>query len=237
MANKRMFTMKIVDSDAFLDMPLSAQCLYFHLNMRADDDGFVSNPRKVMRIIGANENDLTILFAKRFILGFEDGVIVIKHWRMHNTISQNRYHETAFKEEKSSLLLKSNGSYSFDEGVAIDDTKLLETQVADKRLTSGLQVADPDLDLDLGIDKDLKEKEKKKKSRFAPPSVDEVRAYCLERNNSVDPEAFVDFYESKGWKVGSNPMKDWKAAVRTWEKREQAMPSKQSNGIDWSKMY
>lgn len=236
MANKRMFTMKIVDSDAFLDMPLSAQCLYFHLNMRADDDGFVSNPRKIMRIISANENDLTILFAKRFILGFEDGVIVIKHWRMHNTISQNRYHETAFKEEKSALLLKPNGSYSFDEGESIDDTKLLESQVADKRLANGLQVADSDLDLDLDID--LKEKEilKKKKGRFAPPSVEEVKAYCEERGNSVDPESFVDFYESKGWKVGSNPMKDWKAAVRTWEKREQSS-SKQSNGIDWNKMY
>lgn len=93
-------------------------------------------------------------------------------------------------------------------------------------------------DIEEEIDIDLKEKEilKKKKGRFAPPSVEEVKAYCEERGNSVDPESFVDFYESKGWKVGSNPMKDWKAAVRTWEKREQSSP-KQSNGIDWNKMY
>ena len=101
MANKRMFTMKIVDSDAFLDMPLSAQCLYFHLNMRADDDGFVGNPKRVMKIVSASEDDLKLLIMKKFVLAFDGGVIVIKHWRMHNTLSQNRYHETQYLDEKS----------------------------------------------------------------------------------------------------------------------------------------
>jgi hypothetical protein len=111
MANKRMFTMKIVDSDAFLEMPLSTQCLYFHLNMRADDDGFIGNPKKIMRIIGASDDDLRLLIAKRFLLTFDDGVLVIKHWRMHNTLSKQRYHETQYLDEKSMLKLKKNGSY------------------------------------------------------------------------------------------------------------------------------
>lgn len=90
MAQKRMFTMKIVDSDAFLDMPMSAQCLYFHLNMRADDDGFIGNPKRIMRTVGARDDDMRILISKRFVLTFDNGVIVIKHWRMHNCISQKR---------------------------------------------------------------------------------------------------------------------------------------------------
>lgn len=126
MAQKRMFTMKIVDSDAFLDMPLSAQCLYFHLNMRADDDGFIGNPKRIMRTIGCNEDDFKILIMKRFILTFEDGVIVIKHWRMHNCVSQNRYHETQYTDEKSKLLVKDNKSYSFTHGEPLNDRKCIE---------------------------------------------------------------------------------------------------------------
>lgn len=126
LAQKRMFTMKIVDSDAFLDMPATTQCLYFHLNMRADDDGFIGNPKRIMKITGASEDDLRLLIAKRFVLTFEDGVIVIKHWRMHNTLSRDRYTETSYIDEKRMLLLKENGSYSLASGNVIDDTKLIE---------------------------------------------------------------------------------------------------------------
>ncbi len=107
-----MFTQKIVDSDAFLDMPLSAQALYFHLNMRADDDGFVNNPKKIQRMVGASEDDLKLLIAKRFLLTFDNGVIVIKHWRMHNLIRKDRYHPTQYQEEFASLEIKENGSYT-----------------------------------------------------------------------------------------------------------------------------
>ncbi len=162
MANKRMFNIKIVDSDAFLDMPLSAQCLYFHLNMRADDDGFVGNPKRIQRLVGASEDDLKLLIAKRFLLTFENGVIVIKHWRMHNTLSKSRYHETVYTDEKKMLKLKENNSYSFDKGTSVDDTKLIE-MFESKRRTSGEQVENADIDLGLDIDKDLdidiKEKE------------------------------------------------------------------------------
>ncbi|MDO4649964.1 MAG: replisome organizer [Eubacteriales bacterium] len=128
MAQKRMFNMAIVDSDAFLDMPLSAQCLYFHLNMRADDDGFVGNPKRIMRTVNAHEDDLKLLVIKRFILTFDDGVIVIKHWRLHNCISQNRYHETQYTDEKDQLLIKENKAYSLSHGVPLDDKKIVEAQ-------------------------------------------------------------------------------------------------------------
>lgn len=158
MANKRMFTMKIVDSDAFLDMPLSAQCLYFHLNMRADDDGFIGNPKRIMKIVGAADDDLKLLIAKSFLLTFENGVIVIKHWRMHNTLSKRRYHETQYIDEKGTLLIKKNGSYSLTSGEPINDSGLLGIfelngeQTENKWRTNGEQMENADLDLDLGLD-------------------------------------------------------------------------------------
>ena len=157
--NKRMFTMKIVDSDAFLDMPLSTQCLYFHLNMRADDDGFIGNPKRIMKITGASEDDLRLLIAKRFVLTFEDGVIVIKHWRMHNTLSRDRYAETSYTDEKKMLLLKDNGSYSLTGGNPIDDTRLIERsgrQTQQRRNKDATKtLSDIDKGLDIELDKDI----------------------------------------------------------------------------------
>jgi hypothetical protein len=112
MAQKRMFTLQIVDTDAFLEMPTSTQNLYFHLCMRADDDGFIDNAKKIMKMVNASEDDLKILLAKRFLLGFDGGIIVIKHWRMHNYISKDRYKETVYTDEKKKLSVKENGSYT-----------------------------------------------------------------------------------------------------------------------------
>lgn len=154
--------MKIVDSDAFLDMPLSSQCLYFHLNMRADDDGFIGNPKRIMKVIGASDDDLRLLVARRFVLVFDDGVMVIKHWRMHNTLSKGRYQETQYLDEKSMLKLKENGSYTLSNGDLIDDKKLIEMSKRQCRRTLDEQKTHPDkdidkdivLDLDIGLDKD-----------------------------------------------------------------------------------
>ncbi|MBO7319129.1 MAG: hypothetical protein J6V06_03825, partial [Clostridia bacterium] len=112
MAEKRMFTKKIVDSDAFLDMPLSTQALYFHLNMRADDDGFVNNPKRIQRTIGASDDDLKLLIAKRFLICFDNGIIVIKHWRMHNALRKDRHRETQYNSQMSLLEVKENGAYT-----------------------------------------------------------------------------------------------------------------------------
>ena len=112
MAEKRMFTKSIIDSDAFLEMPLSAQALYFHLNMRADDDGFVNNPKRITDYVSASADDLKILLAKRFIIRFDSGVIVIKHWRMHNTLKSDRYHPTDYQDELALLCIKPNKAYT-----------------------------------------------------------------------------------------------------------------------------
>jgi hypothetical protein len=106
-----MFSQQIIGSDAFLDMPVSSQNLYFHLGMYADDDGFV-NPKRVMRMVGAQDDDLKVLLTKRFLLPFENGVVVIKHWLIHNTIRHDRYKETQYLEEKKQLQIKDNRAYT-----------------------------------------------------------------------------------------------------------------------------
>ena len=112
MAERRMFAKSIIDSDAFLDMPLTAQALYFHLSMRADDDGFINNPKKIQRVIGGSDDDFKLLIAKRFIIPFESGVVVIKHWKIHNYIRNDRYKETTYREEKAMIRTKANGAYT-----------------------------------------------------------------------------------------------------------------------------
>ena len=129
MAERRMFAKTIIDSDAFLDMPLSAQALYFHLNMRADDDGFINNPKKIQRMVGASDDDLKLLKLKSFVLEFETGVIVIKHWKINNYIQKDRYKKTMYQEEKSLLTIKENGSYTLEKVPCIHDVYNMDTQV------------------------------------------------------------------------------------------------------------
>lgn len=124
MAERRMFAKTIIDSDAFLDMPLSTQALYFHLSMRADDDGFVNSPKKVQRVIGCGDDDIKLLIAKKFIIPFESGVVVIKHWKIHNYIRNDRYKETVYQEEKALLAVKENKAYT----LGIPDGYQMDTQ-------------------------------------------------------------------------------------------------------------
>ena len=125
MAERRMFAKTIVLSDAFLDMPLSTRCLYFTLGMFADDDGFVNNPKSIMRQVGASLDDMNLLIAKKFILSFDSGVIVIKHWRIHNYIQKDRYKETKYLDEKNQITTDEKGSYT----QCIQDVYKMDTQV------------------------------------------------------------------------------------------------------------
>ena len=137
MAERRMFAKSIVLSDAFLDMPLSARCLYFTLGMLADDDGFVGNPKSIMRQCGASMDDMNVLLSKRYLLSFDSGVMVIKHWRMNNYLRNDRYHTTTYLEEKEQLRIDERGAYTEKP----ENTALLESgipsgrQVVDKRYT------------------------------------------------------------------------------------------------------
>ncbi len=213
MAERRMFAKSIIDSDAFLDMPLSAQALYFHLSMRADDEGFVGNPKRIRSMIGASEDDYKLLIVKRFLLVFPSGVVVIKHWKIHNYIQSDRCKPTTYMEERATLSLDGKkayvecvdtpciqNGYSSDTQVRLDKVSIGEDRLIEENAASGALPAS--------------------KPRFTKPTLEEIVAYCEERGNNVDPQAFYDFYESKGWKVGNQPMKDWRAAVRTWERRQ-----------------
>lgn len=111
MAERRMFAKTIIDSDAFLEMPQSSQLLYFHLSMRGDDDGFINKPKSIMTMVGCKDDDLKLLIAKKFIIPFDTGIVVIKHWKIHNYIAKDRYNETKYKDEKSQLVLDENNSY------------------------------------------------------------------------------------------------------------------------------
>lgn len=195
-----MFTMKIVDSDAFLDMPATTQCLYFHLNMRADDDGFIGNPKRIMKITGASEDDLRLLIAKRFVLTFEDGVIVIKHWRMHNTLSRDRYVETSYTDEKKMLLLKDNGSYSLTGGNPIDDTRLIERSGRQTQQRRNKDATKTHSDKGLDIDKEKDNKLIVSKDNICQTDVRRV----IEEWNKLQ-------------EVGINPIRDIKPSSKRYQ--------------------
>ena len=226
MAERRMFAKKITESDAFLDMPSSTQMLYFHFSMNADDDGFVNNPKKIQKMCGASDDDFKLLIAKSFIILFESGIIVIKHWKMHNYIQTDRYRPTDYVEEKSMLGIKSNKAYTLD--VSKMDTECIQSGYIGKD-SKGKVSIDKN-----SIDKDSKEESARgeKTKRFYPPTLDEVKQYCEERKNNIDPMAFIDFYSSKGWMIGKNRMKDWKAAVRTWERKRKEQSQSESSVYD-----
>lgn len=324
-----MFAKTIIDSDAFIDMPLSAQALYFHLSMRGDDDGFINNPKKIQRMVGASDDDLKLLIAKRFIIPFDSGIVVIKHWKIHNYIRGDRKVDTVYQEEMSLLTEKDNGAYTLlnedalpieepkietarqrayresslpysfeykirqafygrvcpicgfkmqgcvEDGiesdmrrptiqhnkpisqggkhelgnisvichhcnVTIQDTetgKLNADEVSavwdeicmtgrcqtnvrqvtgrcQHRLVEDSTVQDNSVE-DNVVDSSPARVSNK---RTMPPTLEEVQAYCDERGNNVDAVRFVDYYTANGWKAGKNKMKDWKAAVRTWER-------------------
>lgn len=121
MAERRMFAKTIIDSDAFIDMPVTARLLYYDLSMRADDDGFVNSPKKIMRMIGASQDDLMLLISKKFLIPFESGVVVIKHWRIHNYIRKDTYNETTYKDEKAMLTLDENKAYKLARDESVDE--------------------------------------------------------------------------------------------------------------------
>ena len=178
MAEKRMFTQKIIDSDAFLDMPLSTQALYFHLNMRADDDGFVNNPKRIQRTVGASEDDLKLLVAKRFLICFANGVIVIKHWRMHNTLKNDRYRPTQYQEEYALLEVKGNKAYT--EKSAAEALPAVEPL----RIQSG-STLEPQYSIDkdsIGLEEDSTEKYTASKDAVCRTDVQRI----IEKWNSLD---------------------------------------------------
>ena len=201
MAERRMFAKTIVLSDAFLDMPLGARCLYLTMSMLADDDGFVNSPKSIIRQTGATEDDLKVLIAKKFIIPFDNGIIVIKHWRINNYLRNDRYQPTVYIEQLEQLSLDENKAYT---------TKPNSVGIPSMGI--------PSIGKD-SIGKDsIGESIEEKRTRFSPPTLEELKAYNREKRLHIDCEKFIDYYTSNGWMVGRNHMKDWRAAARNWSK-------------------
>ncbi|XUC07676.1 hypothetical protein IGL12_002169 [Enterococcus sp. DIV1861] len=193
MAERRMFAKTIIDSDAFLDMPLSTQSLYFHLSMRADDDGFINNPKKIQRMVGCGDDDLKLLMAKRFILVFDSGVIVIKHWKIHNYIRNDRYKPTLYQEEKAELAEKNSKAYTFK-------TEIIESE-------NNLGIPDDNrmgyqMDTQVRLGKDRLVKDKKKNSVEPSSTVHELfekvwKTYPKKTNKKKAREQFLKKFKTE----------------------------------------
>ncbi|HGH7191467.1 TPA: replisome organizer [Enterococcus faecium] len=238
MAERRMFAKTIIDSDAFLDMPLSTQALYFHLSMRADDDGFINNPKKIQRMVGCGDDDLKLLMAKRFILVFESGVIVIKHWKIHNYIRNDRYKPTLYQDEKALLADKDNKAYTFAEEIPKHDEKL---GIPDDNQT----VHQMDTQVRLGkvrlgkVSKEIKDITPSKKSKAKPIrhkygeyknvllSDEQMEKLKIEFPNDYQEriERLSEYCESSG-----KTYKNYLATIRSWARKEKSEPKNASSG-------
>lgn len=209
MAERRMFAKSIINSARFLRMPQSSRLLYYDLGMAADDDGVVE-AFTVLRTTGAAEDDLRVLATKGFISVLnEDLVSYIADWGVNNQIRKDRYRPSVY----SDLLVRLEDGNQTATTWQPDDNQMESQYRIGKERTE-----------EVSREEDNAGKPPTR-SRFVPPSIEEVRAYCLERGNKVDPQRFVDFYQANGWMRGKNRIKDWKAAVRTWESNDRANKS------------
>ena len=178
MAERRMMSKKIIDTDTFLDMPQSTQCLYFHLLLRADDDGFIQSPKSIMRITGCKDDDLKLLNAKGFVIGFETGVIVIRHWRIHNYVQSDRYSKSELPEAKCVEL--KNKVYEVVGQPINPDVTYMDT----KRIQNGYN-----LDTQIRIDK-IREEENR------------IETLCHVTHDDVD-KSHIEIIEYLNIKTGS----------------------------------
>ena len=224
-----MMAKSIIETDMFLDMPTSCQCLYFHLLLRADDDGFISNPKSIVRTLSASADDLKLLIAKQYLISFESGVVVIKDWKIHNYIRNDRY-KASNVPERELLNIRKDKAYTLKEN---DGVPMIDGIPADNQMdTNGIptvSIGKDRLGKDrLDIEGECEKPHSPKRKTFTKPTIDEIQDYCIERNNNVDAQHFYDYYESNGWKVGKNSMKNWQATVRTWEKNSYTNTTKQT---------
>lgn len=203
MARRRMFSLDVVDTDRFLDMPSSTQALYFHLGMRADDDGFVASPKRTTAMCGCSANDLNLLAAKGFVRPFESGVLVIVDWKKNNLLRPDRYTPTQFQKEKAQLGIPAVNQSTYQR---VPQASIGKDSI-DK--VSAISV------------KRERKADKPPRPRFTPPSEDEAINYFDEQGSSAaEAKSFLDYYAANGWKVGGRAtMKNWQAAARNWIRR------------------
>lgn len=194
MAERRMFNKQITRSDAFLDMPRSTRLLYYDLSLDADDDGFIDKYKSIMRLTGASEDDLKLLIAKSFIIPFENGVIVIKHWRMNNLIRSDRYKPTVYQEEKKQLSLKENGSYTKKTTIGIPSDNQRETQYSIEK----------DSIVKESIVEEVVAAAPSPSKRFVKPTLEQIKEYCLTRKTILTLNTLWTFTSLKAGKSEIN---------------------------------
>lgn len=193
-----MISLSVIDTDAFLEMPATSQNLYFHLSTRGDDDWFVASPNKIMKMCNAGRNDYDVLILKQFIIPFESGICVIRHWKIHNYIRSDRHTPTLYQEEMSQLASQ-------------DDVYQVSATPSTKCLP----------DVSIGKDRIGKDRiESKATPPTKNPTLIQVQEYITARGSLIDPEAFFAHYQANWW-VQSNwqKIKDRTACVTTWEKK------------------
>lgn len=216
MAKKRMFSIDIVGSDAFLDLPYSAQCLYFQLGMRADDDGFVGNPKTIQRIAGTKASDLELLVKKRFLLQFPSGVVVIKHWKINNDIKKDRYSPTVYTDELQMLSIKENKAYT---------ERNANVSTLDTEPGQNVSALDTQYSIDKNrLDKDSIGKEKHAHGFFSNVLLtdDEMQKLAVEVPNYEDYiERLSHYIESSGKKYKSHY-----ATILSWHRKDNAEKTK-----------
>ena len=226
MAKKRMFNVDIVGSDAFLDLPHTAQALYFQLGMRADDDGFVGNPKTIQRIAGTKASDLELLVKKRFILQFPSGVIVIKHWKINNDIKKDRYSPTVYTDEFQMLSTKENKAYT-------------ERNANVSTLDTEPEQNVPTLDTQYSIDKDRLDKNSIEKEKHAHGFFANVLLTDEEVQKLSSEIPNLDDYIERLSNYLANNKKEYKshcATIRNWYKRDVDKTEPTTNHADGEPM-
>ena len=221
MAERRMFARAVTGGARFLRMPVTSRLLYYDLGMAADDDGCVE-AFAVMRMTGATEDDLKVLVSKGFVKILNDDLVsLILDWKVNNYIQKDRYHPSIYAKllndqsvDTECIQDVSNLDTQVRLGkTSIDKASIGEASTGEVRAGEPAQSAKPPA-----------------RTRFSPPSVQEIEDYCREKGFLLDAERFVDYYASIGWRVGKNPMKDWRAAVRTWVKKDTPKPEPENCG-------
>lgn len=221
MAERRMFARAVTGGARFLRMPVTSRLLYYDLGMAADDDGCVE-AFAVMRMTGATEDDLKVLVSKGFVKILNDDLVsLILDWKVNNYIQKDRYHP--------SIYAKLLNDQSVDTE-CIQDVSNLDTQVRLGKTSIGKAGIGEASTGEVCAEKPVQSARPPARTRFSPPSVQEIEDYCTEKGFLLDAERFVDYYASIGWRVGKNPMKDWRAAVRTWVKKDTPKPEPKNCG-------
>lgn len=233
MAEKRMFSKKIIDTDWFMDMPASSQNLYFHLSMRADDDGFVASPKRIIKLIGATDDDYRILISKKFIIPFESGICVIRDWRINNYLRNDRYNETQYKEEKKLLTLDENGKYNL--GIPTVDPVLSISNTISNTISNK--------DIDGVIGEEKKQKHKYGEFKHILLTDEELNKLYVDYGNEKTQKAITyldEYIEMKGAKYKSHylVMRKWVFdAVEEKERKNQIAEQKSQKGMSmWEKL-